>query len=890
MDVVRSTITTGVLLGVLFSVFLPSLGALAQSQSRGIFVSPNTGVAIGSVWGVFVGVSTYQQAELNLKYAHKDAESLHQFFVTQFQGKIPADHFKVLTNEKASRGNLLRAVKEVLRRAQPEDLVIMSLAMHGLLDTSGQDLYFMTHDADPNFPEDDGISREDIIRQIRSSKARKIVLLLDACHTGAFASSSSLLAMRSADESDINRLLGAMGRAQDGIAVLSSSSAAERSQEGEKFCGGHGSFTCGLLNGLQGAADHNRNGLVELRELYDFTYRAVKTSTDGYQNPSIDGRYDNGLPLAYALGQAEERATPSSQLGNVDAQAPDALAKLRAEFEALKRQLDQQNTEEPLPLVAKVPIPTIPQLDQRKTEEPPPLVVKVPVPSVPQRLGKEIMGQDGAPMRLVPAGEFMMGSQGTKDDEKPVHAVELNAFYMDTYEVTTERYRDFLNATGRAAPRAWTDAIPVNHGRKPVVGVSWSDAEAYCDWAGKRLPTEAEWEKAARGTDGRQYPWGNEAPTKDRANYDGPAGFSYWTLTDVGSQHAGVSPYGMHDMAGNVWEWVADWYDHDYYQRSPKKNPAGPPSGQYKVLRGGSWNDRPILVRSAQRTGNTALLQTNYIGFRCAQEALLDQQKTEEPPPLVVKVPVPSAPHRLGKEITGQDGAPMRLVPAGEFMMGSQGMKDDEKSVHAVELDAFFMDTYEVTTERYRDFLNATGRATPKAWTDTIPVSQGQKPVVGVSWSDAEAYCGWAGKRLPTEAEWEKAARGTDGRQYPWGNEAPTKDRANYNNVCGLFFCLFSYEKLLTSVGSQHAGVSPYGMHDMAGNVSEWVADWYDHDYYQRSPKKNPAGPPIGQYKVLRGGSWNDDRPSFVRSAHRTGNTASLQTNYIGFRCAQGSP
>ncbi|MGE0473345.1 MAG: caspase family protein, partial [Nitrospirales bacterium] len=143
------------------------------AKSRGILVSPDTGERIGTVWGVFIGVSEYKNTTLNLNYADKDAQALHHFFARHFQDSIPPDHFHVLTNQEAQRGKILRALGEVLRLAQPEDLVILSLAMHGLLDPSGEDLFFLTHEADPNFPEDDGISRHDLLRQISKSKARK---------------------------------------------------------------------------------------------------------------------------------------------------------------------------------------------------------------------------------------------------------------------------------------------------------------------------------------------------------------------------------------------------------------------------------------------------------------------------------------------------------------------------------------------------------------------------------------------------------------------------------------------------------------------------------------------------------------------------------------------
>lgn len=172
---------------------------------------------------------------------------------------------------------------------------------------------------------------------------------------------------------------------------------------------------------------------------------------------------------------------------------------------------------------------------------------------------KTITGKDDAPMVLVLAGEFMMGSReddkSAQNDERPAHSVYLDAFYIDQYEVTTSRYAKFFRETKRSAPEYWPEQVMQQHGRKPVVGVDWNDATAYCSWAGKRLPTEAEWEKAARGTDQRVYPWGNAGPSKALANFDRCCDFKdYGALTDIGSFEEGKSPFGVYDMAGNVWE------------------------------------------------------------------------------------------------------------------------------------------------------------------------------------------------------------------------------------------------------------------------------------------------------------------------------------------------
>jgi formylglycine-generating enzyme required for sulfatase activity len=223
-----------------------------------------------------------------------------------------------------------------------------------------------------------------------------------------------------------------------------------------------------------------------------------------------------------------------------------------------------------------------------------------------------------APMTLVPAGEFTMGST-MGDDEKPVHRVYLSAFYMDKYAVTVGLYAKYLEVTDMVAPPEWDIMNQPQHQNRPVVNINWSEAATYCKWAGKRLPTEAEWEKAARGTDGRLYPWGNEAPTRLHANFGKKDWANHMALVPVGMFELGKSPYGIYDMAGNVWEWVNDWYDHDYYKKSPTKNPQGPTTGKSKVVRGGNWLYLQESLRSSFRfNADPSGRQFGY-GFRCAK-------------------------------------------------------------------------------------------------------------------------------------------------------------------------------------------------------------------------------------------------------------------------------
>ena len=293
-------------------------------------------------------------------------------------------------------------------------------------------------------------------------------------------------------------------------------------------------------------------------------------------------------------------------------------------------------TPAPTPTRTLTPTPVTPTA----TPTEPPLSAPVLTPGATQ-----VRPADGMVMVYVPAGEFEMGSTEGRDDERPVHTVALDAFEIDQTEVTNAQFAAFLNVQGNQEEGGATwlaledeDCLveqvdgefrpKSGYANHPVIKVSWYGAAAYCEWAGARLPTEAEWEYAARGPENRVFPWGHdfdgtkvnycdancEEGWADEAFDDG-----YVLTAPVGSFPTGASWCGALDLAGNVWEWVADWYGGDYYERSPTQNPLGPEEGDIKVLRGCSWYSYPDILRSASRYGYHPVIGDDNVGFRCAR-------------------------------------------------------------------------------------------------------------------------------------------------------------------------------------------------------------------------------------------------------------------------------
>jgi formylglycine-generating enzyme required for sulfatase activity len=775
------------------------------------------------------------------------------------------------------------------------------------------------------------------------------------------------------------------------------------------------------------------------------------------------------------------------------------------------------------------------------------------LPSGLLRLDKNPQGQeeffrkkDRALVVRIPEGSFEMGSSAGDGEpaEHPQHRVYVSEFLIDKTEVTWGQFKIFSRETGSVLPDAPLWGTPDDY---PITGVTWEEAKAFCQWVGGRLPTEAEWEKAARGTDSRRYPWGDQW---DESRCNTFVGGPHRPLA-VGMFPECVSPYGLLDMAGSVFEWCEDWYDERYYESSPVKDPLGPPSGLSRVTRGGDWLHQPKWTRVAYRQQALPTSKNVRQGFRCVQSAPMDSSNGVSKPRLdgTGTVPTPYKPpvagsdgnrpslqidfetmsnpidarpaHRcavsgqteagqtmswwstlgevrlsgIGEVITfpavahcgvgtledardqrdipafsllilelttssvtrsgplmaietslsltvrrfsgvskdgkpiyasssekrilrieeaveailpilvpdateketlgvhevllrmrarrvlkppaqaygavslatdtpgavvlldggvvgytspqgrlelrhvqpgereikvrensgrearqfvevlrartvpmllqlskqrqptpspglvplgdnskgyqeyqrASDGARMVHVPGGELIMGNLET-ENQPLPHKVNVSAFLIDKTPVTWGQYEKFCQATNRPLPP---EPYWGIHHDHPVSFVTWEESRAYCEWAGGRLPTEAEREKAACGTDGRKYPWGDEEPTPERAVFRHSWGYV--------ATEPAGSHPAGASPYDIRDLAGNVWEWCEDWYDDTYYETSPVQDPKGPRSGRARVVRGGSW-DSRPSLMSCSCRNFGWVGYREGDFGFRCAAEVP
>jgi len=523
-------------------------------------------------------------------------------------------------------------------------------------------------------------------------------------------------------------------------------------------------------------------------------------------------------------------------------------------------------------------------------------------------------------MASVPAGTYWVGSpdslleqmvslclMGTAEstcrntlysDQIPAHTVQISGFWMDETEVSNAQYAQCVNA-GRCVPSKFAGEKDFGNWDQPVTGISWHSAIGYCQWRGRTLPTEAQWEYAARRGHGARYAWGDAPPDPHKARYcDDQCKAARFAVKGgvkaprgpepVNSNYGSRTTDGLYHMSGNVREWVLDTYDEDFYQtishgtRNPLKFTQAP--RQEKCHRGGGWDDPPTHLDVTIRRADKPETLSNSLGFRCAASS---------------------------------SGQGMAHIPGGTFSRGiheyeleglvrdcslDDGKKKceyrfrfgDQTPYHKATLSAYEIDRFPVTNSMYKKCLTE-GPCRTAGSTGSYGLDEDDLPVTMVSWDDASTFCQFAGKRLCTETEREVAATGGEGKApYPWGTSQISSAHAWYLDPFAPYVPPDARKEddslKPMPVLSWALNVSPFGVYDMVGNIEEWTADRYDSKAYKKCEKK--CVDPVQRVKAkkekisVRGGAYSHG-PSKVTAQYRAIRYRNLTLRTIGFRCCR---
>jgi formylglycine-generating enzyme required for sulfatase activity len=578
----------------------------------------------GDYWALVIGVNEYPNLPpgKQLMAARPGADGLVRVLRSRYG--FAREQIKTLYDSQATRGGIVRQLRDLRQTAGQDDSIIIYFAGHCQADTQSKDVWWLPSDAQ----EDDVtsyLSLSDLPAILGGIPARHLFLVADSCVPDEMVG--------------VNRIVGTptvQEVYQKRSRWLLSSGSVFPVPEGGQRRAVPSAFTATLLKNLE----ENQGAYLTPPHLIALLAKQLPAAAiQAMKSGPIAGVGDDAGLFSFRL----DGATPTPDLRVPSLEDP-RLASLRGQIEATERLVDlPQDVRNAAAASLKGKLEAIEKeiqakkdAEARRAEEQrlaalraqqpqqggPTLEARVTKPVVPPPTVGPPKPEDLTPMIPIPAGEFLIGSTtGGNPDEMPQRRVTLDAFSIDKFETTVGRFAKFLQASGADAPEYWNMVNVQTDGEFPVVGVDWDQAQAYCKWAGKRLPTEAEWEKAARGTDGRMYPWGNTGQPQQMANLGKGGTFGYGkSLTKVGNYESGKSPFGVYDMIGNVWEWVADWYDKSSYQGMPDKNPKGPEKGEQKVIRGGSWARVPLVSRAAARNRAAASSQTTSIGFRCAKD------------------------------------------------------------------------------------------------------------------------------------------------------------------------------------------------------------------------------------------------------------------------------
>jgi len=570
-------------------------------------------LASAEKWALLVGINNYPNDISPLRYCVADVVAFRDALVNVAGFK--RDKIFLMTDKmegqmEPTNINVVKRLGILAKQVQPQDTFVFYFSGHGIVNDGSSFLLAVNSDtATQDTLEMSAVPLDRVSKILSLVKAQQLLTVIDACRNNPETGRSGEDNVLTDDFSKGFKIRrsSSNGGQPSVSATLYACNVGERAYEWADK--GHGVFSYYLLEGLNGEAV-NSQGEVTVTGLAEYTQSKVVKWAEEFrgkrQTPWLSLQGGAKLVLV-TLGQPADSTpllTAESETWQVVKNSQDIT-----DFEAFLAKFPDGD----YALAAKLKLKQLRPKIEVEAEE-----INQTVGLRTRPIQKITWKKDNSEMVLIPAGTFEMGdhfNEGINDGrELPVHRVTLDEFYMDSREVTNGQYGDFMEQTGHRKPSYWTNSI-YNQANQPVVGVSWGDAVAYAKWAGKRLPTEAEWEYAARGgLAGKRYPWGDEI-SHDDANYGGTGGKDKWKYSSpVGSFAA--NGYGLYDMASNVWEWCQDRYSSDYYSNSPTKNPLGPDTGSSRVLRGG-WINSTDYLRVADRHRSSPADRNNIFGFRC---------------------------------------------------------------------------------------------------------------------------------------------------------------------------------------------------------------------------------------------------------------------------------
>jgi formylglycine-generating enzyme len=856
-------------------LFLVPVLAVAQLQ-RGFSVEEKPaeilekGAGIGERYAVLIGVSKYANPTISLNYAAADARSLYDILLDPSVGAYKPENVRLILDEQATRKNVMSAMNSWLKnRVKPEDSILIFYSGHGALGNASE-AYWVTHDADVEDLASSALSNKEISGIIGSLPSKRKITLIDSCYSEATAKKYRALVPTNV----FDEFKGA------GVVTVTASNGTQKSVE----VAGHGAFTYHLLDALQGKGDTNANGVVELDEMWSYLNDKVqKTAADAgnKQTPVLMAeRLEHGFPLTINPLKAAGAVLASlKQLYAEGAITIDEVAEAERLFNQREGSAELRNLYKGLAekalaptyfrqlrsvLVSGAGAPAGGNAAMRNSPAPGgPAVAPPPMPGAP----------------TVPS----LGSTPGAVAAPGATGAELEAFRVAETLATLEGWIRFLQSfpQGYLGPAAQSKLEEMVRKR--------ADSAAYN--IAKQSDAEKAWEQYIQ-----QFPSGLNLGEAQRR------------MSELRQKReAELAAFRLADSKNNEGQW--DRFTKEF------------PSGTLAVIAEDRLETLRRLAREKEEGLYTVALKNNgladwdrylseYPAGRFTPDAKTRraevQRKIDEEAARKAEADLyasakggdsikswtayvaayANGPHTAEakariEQLKWLEFADMVPVKGGAFTMGSES-NGDEKPRHKVEVDGFLMSATEVTNAQYLKFVEETSHPRPvdapsmKGYFTAHP----QLPVVGVTYQGALDYCKWlsqktgAAFRLPTEAEWEYAAAGgRDGSVYPWGAGSP-KTVARYKD---------NKPPATKTVAKQTFAPTGFGLYNMAGNVAEWVMDWYGDKYYATSPAKNPPGPTIGKDRVVRGGSWNDGE-SDLKVSKRGHQPPATPSEEVGFR------